>query len=70
MKEMLTQRSRVHLQHVFFPPAFSTVEPEPRLKPGDTRKWAALRVFVEMREGVVLQIPFRESSKVCTFSYV
>ncbi|THH30793.1 hypothetical protein EUX98_g3395 [Antrodiella citrinella] len=56
-------RQRVHLQHAFFPPTFSSTEPAPRLKPGDTRKWAALRMFVEMREGVVLQLPFREPSK-------
>lgn len=42
----------------------------PRLQPGDKRMWTALRVFFELREGTVLQIPFREASKVFTrFSY-
>ncbi|KAH8080285.1 hypothetical protein BXZ70DRAFT_901408 [Cristinia sonorae] len=56
-------RQRTRLQQTFFPSAFSSAEPEPRLRPGDTRKWTAMRIFVELRDDVVLQIPFREASK-------
>ncbi|CCM03589.1 uncharacterized protein FIBRA_05726 [Fibroporia radiculosa] len=56
-------RQRVILQHCFFPPTFHDLEPAARLKPGDTRMWTGLKVFVELREGVTLHIPFREASK-------
>lgn len=38
--------------------------PFPRLKPGDARVWPSLNILVELRDGVSLQIPFREASKV------
>jgi hypothetical protein len=34
------------------------------LQPGDKRMWTTLRMFIELREGTTLQIPFREASKV------
>lgn len=55
---------RVELQRSFFPQAFHDAEAVPRLKPGDMRMWTTLKVFVELRNGTTLQIPFRESSKV------
>ena len=56
---------RVVLQHAFFPPTYSNAQPTPRLKPGDMRMWTGLKIFVELRDGVTLQLPFREASKVC-----
>lgn len=34
------------------------------LSPGDRRLWTMLKVFVELRDGTTLYIPFREASKV------
>ncbi|KAI0958666.1 hypothetical protein AcV7_004416 [Taiwanofungus camphoratus] len=56
-------RQRVGLQHAFFPQVFHNAECAPRLKPGDMRMWTGLKVFIELRDGVTLHIPFRESSK-------
>ncbi|KAI1795480.1 hypothetical protein LXA43DRAFT_1178514 [Ganoderma leucocontextum] len=56
-------RQRVVLQHAFFPPTFANAAPTPRLKPGDTRVWTGMKVFIELRDGVSLLIPFREASK-------
>ncbi|KAI0645908.1 hypothetical protein C8Q79DRAFT_910949 [Trametes meyenii] len=56
-------RQRVVLQHAFFPPTFNNAQPTPRLKPGDMRMWTGMKIFVELRDGVTLQLPFREPSK-------
>ncbi|KAI0705009.1 hypothetical protein C8T65DRAFT_728083 [Cerioporus squamosus] len=56
-------RQRVVLQQTFFPPTFANSQPTPRLKPGDMRMWTGLKVFLELRDGVTLQLPFREASK-------
>ncbi|KDQ57525.1 hypothetical protein JAAARDRAFT_69639 [Jaapia argillacea MUCL 33604] len=56
-------RQRAELQKVFFPPSYLDSTPTPRLKPGDTRTWTSLKVFVELRDGTTLHIPFREASK-------
>ncbi|RDX54978.1 hypothetical protein OH76DRAFT_1397305 [Lentinus brumalis] len=56
-------RQRVVMQQAFFPPAFTNSQPTPRLKPGDMRMWTGLKVFIELRDGVTLQLPFREASK-------
>ncbi|KAH9930383.1 hypothetical protein B0H21DRAFT_878964 [Amylocystis lapponica] len=56
-------RQRVELQQTFFPQMFHNVEPNPRLKAGDMRMWTGLKVFIELRDGVTLHIPFREASK-------
>ncbi|KAI0665956.1 hypothetical protein C8Q78DRAFT_985325 [Trametes maxima] len=56
-------RQRVVLQHAFFPPTFCNAQPTPRLKPGDMRMWTGMKIFVELRDGVTLQLPFREPSK-------
>ena len=58
---------RVVLQHAFFPPTYLDAQPTPRLKPGDMRMWTGMKVFIELRDGVTLQLPFREPSKVCQF---
>jgi len=58
---------RVELQRTFFPPVYQDSNPTPQLRPGDTRVWPSLKVFVELRDTTSLQIPFREASKVkCT----
>ncbi|RPD53525.1 hypothetical protein L227DRAFT_535889, partial [Lentinus tigrinus ALCF2SS1-6] len=56
-------RQRVVLQQAFFPPTYSNSQPTPRLKPGDMRMWTGMKIFIELRDGVTLQIPFREASK-------
>ncbi|KAI0058067.1 hypothetical protein BV25DRAFT_1994498 [Artomyces pyxidatus] len=56
-------RQRAELQRAFFPPAYQDLKPSPRVSPGDNRIWTAMRVFVELRGGTTLQIPFREASK-------
>ncbi|CAL1706934.1 unnamed protein product [Somion occarium] len=56
-------RQRVHLQQTFMPSAFTDTTPNPHLKTGDVRVWTNFKVFLELREGVVLQVPFREASK-------
>ncbi|KAI0663325.1 hypothetical protein C8Q70DRAFT_1102776 [Cubamyces menziesii] len=56
-------RQRVVLQHAFFPPTYLDAQPTPRLKPGDMRMWTGMKVFIELRDGVTLQLPFREPSK-------
>ena len=55
---------RVELQRAFFPPVYQDSNLTPRLRPGDTRVWPSLKVFVELRDTTTLQIPFREASKV------
>ncbi|KAI0829807.1 hypothetical protein BC628DRAFT_1477689 [Trametes gibbosa] len=56
-------RQRATLQYAFFPPTFADSLPTPRLKPGDMRMWTGMKVFIELRDGVTLQLPFREASK-------
>ncbi|KAK7692730.1 hypothetical protein QCA50_004363 [Cerrena zonata] len=56
-------RQRAHLQQTFFPSMFQDVTPHARLRPGDMRMWTHFKLFLELREGVVLQVPFREASK-------
>ncbi|KZT28945.1 hypothetical protein NEOLEDRAFT_1057065 [Neolentinus lepideus HHB14362 ss-1] len=56
-------RQRTELQRVFFPSSYQDLQPTTFLRPGDKRMWTALKVFVELREGTTLHIPFRESSK-------
>ncbi|KAI0368271.1 hypothetical protein BV20DRAFT_969313 [Pilatotrama ljubarskyi] len=56
-------RQRVVLQQAFFPPTYIDSQPTPRLKPGDMRMWTGLKIFIELRDGVTLQLPFREPSK-------
>ncbi|KAI0051792.1 hypothetical protein FA95DRAFT_1675579 [Auriscalpium vulgare] len=56
-------RQRAELQRAFFPPTYQDTEETPRLGPGDNRIWTAMRVFVELRGGTTVQIPFREPSK-------
>ena len=55
---------RAELQRIFFPPTYSDAEQTHRLSPGDNRLWTAMRIFVELRGGTTLHIPFREASKV------
>ena len=59
----LPSRRRSILQSCFFPSTFRNVEPAARLKPGDMRTWTGLKVFIELRDGVTLHVPFREASK-------
>lgn len=56
-------RQRVILQQCFFPQVFHDMVPTTRLKSGDDRMWTALKVFIELQDGVTLHIPFREASK-------
>lgn len=63
-RRWLTVMFRVELQRTFFPPVYQNSSPTPRLRPGDTRVWPSLKVFVELRDTTTLQIPFREASKV------
>ncbi|EIN11333.1 hypothetical protein PUNSTDRAFT_98433 [Punctularia strigosozonata HHB-11173 SS5] len=56
-------RRRIELQKVFFPPTYLDAQVTPQLKPGDQRIWTTLKLFVELRDGTVLHVPFREPSK-------
>ncbi|KZV70698.1 hypothetical protein PENSPDRAFT_752360 [Peniophora sp. CONT] len=56
-------RQRADLQRAFFPPTYQDAEPTPRLSPGDNRTWTAMRIFMELRQGTTVYIPFREPSK-------
>ncbi|TFY79696.1 hypothetical protein EWM64_g4317 [Hericium alpestre] len=56
-------RQRAELQQVFFPPSYRDTQPTTYLKPGDRRMWTALHMFVELRNGTTLYMPFREVSK-------
>jgi hypothetical protein len=55
---------RAELQCVFFPSTYQEVVRTHRRRPGEDRIWTAMRIFVELRGGTTLQIPFREASKV------
>ena len=55
---------RAELQRVFFPPTYNDADRTRHLLPGDNRLWTAMRIFVELRGGTTLHIPFREASKV------
>ena len=54
---------RAILQQAFFPPSFTDATPITLLRPGDSRIWPCMKLLVELRDGVTLQIPFREPSK-------
>ncbi|KAH9935463.1 uncharacterized protein B0H18DRAFT_1114206 [Fomitopsis serialis] len=56
-------RQRSILQSCFFPSTYHDAEPAIRLRPGDTRTWTGLKIFIELRDGVTLHIPLREASK-------
>ncbi|KAH9985984.1 hypothetical protein BJV74DRAFT_946145 [Russula compacta] len=56
-------RQRAELQRVFFPPTYQEADQTHRLRPGDNRIWTTMRIFVELRRGSTLHIPFREASK-------
>ncbi|VDB95270.1 unnamed protein product [Peniophora sp. CBMAI 1063] len=56
-------RQRADLQRAFFPPTYQSTEPTPKLSPGDNRTWTAMRIFVELRQGTTVYMPFREPSK-------
>lgn len=62
--QLLIFYSRLELQRTFFPPTHHDGEVTASLSPGDKRIWTALRMFIELRGGTTLQIPFREASKV------
>lgn len=55
---------RAELQKAFFPPTYQDTQETDRLRPGDTRVWTAMKVFVELRDDTTLHLPFREASKV------
>ncbi|KAH9055046.1 hypothetical protein EDB87DRAFT_1580073 [Lactarius vividus] len=54
---------RAEIQRIFFPSTYNDAEQTRRLFPGDNRLWTAMRIFVELRGGTTLHIPFREASK-------
>ncbi|KAI0342100.1 hypothetical protein BDW22DRAFT_1358216 [Trametopsis cervina] len=56
-------RQRAILQQAFFPSTFTDATPFDRLKPGDARVWPSLSILIELKDGVTVQIPFREPSK-------
>ncbi|TFY67887.1 hypothetical protein EVG20_g3774 [Dentipellis fragilis] len=56
-------RQRVELQHAFFPPSYRDSKPTAPLKPGEKRVWTTMRIFVELRGGTTVYMPFREASK-------
>ncbi|KAI9437708.1 hypothetical protein H4582DRAFT_1957102, partial [Lactarius indigo] len=56
-------RQRAEIQRIFFPSTYNDAEQTRRLFPGDNRLWTAMRIFVELRGGTTLHIPFREASK-------
>ncbi|KAI0699566.1 hypothetical protein BC835DRAFT_1412549 [Cytidiella melzeri] len=56
-------RQRAQLVQTFFPSTFIDATPFVRLKPGDARVWPSMNVLIELKDGVTLQIPFREASK-------
>ncbi|KAM0754575.1 hypothetical protein T439DRAFT_352583 [Meredithblackwellia eburnea MCA 4105] len=61
-------RQRSELQQAFFPATFFNQKATTRLKPGDTRLHAALKVFVEFSQGTTFRIPTREVSKDWKYS--
>lgn len=64
---LLKPSPRVELQHTFFPPNYTDYDPHKPSKPGEFRVWTSLQIFMELRDGVTLQVPFREASKVGGF---
>ncbi|KAF8577934.1 hypothetical protein K439DRAFT_1363574, partial [Ramaria rubella] len=56
-------RQRVELQRLLFPSTYRSLEPTAILKPGDTRMYTALKIFVELRDTITLHVPFKEPSK-------
>ena len=58
-----TDRQRINIQSVFFPPICTDAVPAERIRPGQERYSTVFKVFVSVEEEVVLRIPVRESSK-------
>ncbi|KAG9009804.1 hypothetical protein FRB93_005075 [Tulasnella sp. JGI-2019a] len=56
-------RQRDAVQKVFFPPTYVERSPTPRLMPGTTRQHTSLAILIDVREGLTLRLPTRESSK-------
>jgi len=58
-----TDRQRVGLQNLFFPRLYKDAIAAKPLEPGDTRTATAFRLFVELKDSIMLRIPVREESK-------
>ncbi|KAI9688057.1 MAG: hypothetical protein M1822_001562 [Bathelium mastoideum] len=58
-----TDRQRMNIQSVFFPPVYTDAIPAERLTPGQDRYSTVFKIFVSVEEEVVLRLPVRESSK-------
>ncbi|KAG8862253.1 hypothetical protein FRB96_001832 [Tulasnella sp. 330] len=58
-----TDRQRDAVQKVFFPPTYVERFPTARLVPGTPRQHTSLAILVDVREGLTLRLPTRESSK-------
>ncbi|KAF8448340.1 hypothetical protein BGX38DRAFT_1270356 [Terfezia claveryi] len=56
-------RQRVELQNLFFPRLYKDAVAAKPLGPGDTRQATAFRLFVELKDSIMLRVPFREESK-------
>lgn len=56
-------RQRVELQNLFFPRLYKDATAAKKLKPGDKREATTFRLFVELKDSVMLRIPIREESK-------
>ncbi|KAF2239800.1 hypothetical protein EV356DRAFT_477194 [Viridothelium virens] len=58
-----TDRERINIQSVFFPPIYTDAIPAERIKPGQDRYSTVFKIFVSVEEDIVLRLPVRESSK-------
>ncbi|KAI9672470.1 MAG: hypothetical protein M1817_003236 [Caeruleum heppii] len=58
-----TDRQRALLQAMFFPQTYADAVPAKALSPGDSRVSTVFKLFVELREEVLLRLPTREESK-------
>ncbi|KAF8423097.1 hypothetical protein EV426DRAFT_603841 [Tirmania nivea] len=56
-------RQRIELQNLFFPRLYKDAIAAKPLGPGDTRQATAFRLFVELKDSIMLRVPIREESK-------
>jgi hypothetical protein len=58
------RNNSLDLQRAFFPPSFQNAEQFVPRKPGEERAFPFFRILVEVDNDFLIQVPFREASKV------
>lgn len=58
-----TDRERFQFQNIFMPSSLTEIDPTPKLKPGEPRKYTAMKILVNFEKSTTIRLPFKEISK-------